>query len=131
MADALIYAREGMRATITLNRPDKHNALELDDLPALEALLGRAEAEAGLRVLILTGTGEKSFCSGVTIGDIAGTDWRETPLGRLTMRMERVRVPTIAALNGGVYGGAVDLALACDFRIGVSGMALSIPPATL
>ena len=131
MADALIYAREGMRATITLNRPDKHNALELDDLPALEALLGRAEAEAGLRVLILTGTGEKSFCSGVTIGDIAGTDWRETPLGRLTMRMERVRVPTIAALNGGVYGGAVDLALACDFRIGVSGMALSIPPAKL
>lgn len=131
MTEPLSYVREGSRATITLNRPDKHNALEVDDLPALEELLARAEAEEGLRVLILTGTGKKSFCSGVAIGDIAGTDWRETPLGRLTMRMERVRVPTIAALNGGTYGGAVDLALACDFRIGVTGMALSIPPARL
>ena len=131
MTEPLGYARAGMRATITINRPDKHNALEVDDLSALEALLGRAEAEEGLRVLILTGTGEKSFCSGVAIGDIAGIDWRETPLGRLTMRMERVRIPTIAALNGGAYGGGVDLGLACDFRIGVRGMALSIPPAKL
>jgi enoyl-CoA hydratase len=131
MTEPLSYARAGMRATITINRPDKHNALEVGDLAALEDLLGRADAEEGLRVLVLTGTGEKSFCSGVAIGDIAGTDWRETPLGRLTMRMERVRIPTIAALNGGTYGGAVDLALACDFRIGVSGMALSIPPAKL
>jgi len=131
MTDMLSFERAGARATITLNRPEKHNALEVDDLPALEELLVRADTEEGLRVLILTGTGDKSFCSGVAIGDIAGTDWRETPLGRLTARLERVRVPTIAALNGGVYGGAVDLALACDFRIGVSGMALSIPPAKL
>ena len=131
MTDMLNFELTGARATITLNRPDKHNALEVDDLPAIEELLVRADAEEGLRVLILTGTGDKSFCSGVAIGDIASTDWRETPLGKLPARLERVRVPTIAALNGGVYGGAVDLALACDFRIGVSGMALSIPPAKL
>ncbi len=131
MAEALRLETLDRCATITIERPAKHNALEVDDLAVFEALLARADADADLRVLVITGSGGESFCSGIAIGDIAGTDWRTSPLARLVDRLETVRVPTIAALNGGTYGGAVDLALACDFRIGVRGMKLSIPPAKL
>ena len=87
-------------------------------------------------MLILTGTG-RSFCSGYHIGAIgkgSGGDQSSASEGafeRLTDRMENFRLPTICALNGGVYGGATDLALACDFRIGIAGMQMFMPAARL
>ena len=63
------------RATITLDRPDKHNLLEIDDLARFGELIEAVDAEGECRVLIITGTGEKTFCSGIAIGDIATTDW--------------------------------------------------------
>ncbi|MCZ6720619.1 MAG: enoyl-CoA hydratase/isomerase family protein [Proteobacteria bacterium] len=119
------------RATITLDRPDKHNLLEIDDLARFGELIEAVDAAPECRVLIITGTGAKTFCSGIAIGDIAATDWSDNPLERLNARLERVRVPSIAALNGSVYGGACDLALAADFRIGVEGMRLRLPAAGL
>jgi enoyl-CoA hydratase/carnithine racemase len=62
---------------------------------------------------------------------VATTDWRDNPIEKLTNRLEDIRVPTVAALNGSVYGGAGDLALACDFRIGVVGMKFAMPAARL
>jgi len=86
---------------------------------------------------VLTGTG-KSFSSGFHIGAFAdrlagkdvGNEDRDA-FERMVDRLEVLRVPTIAALNGSVYGGATDLALACDFRIGVEGMRLLMPAARL
>lgn len=122
---------DGPRATITLDRPDKRNMLEVADLAAFGDLLDRVEGEAGLRVLVVTGTGSKAFCSGFAHGDVAATDWRDNPIETLINRLETLRLPTVCALNGGVFGAAADLALACDFRIGVEGMKMFLPAARL
>jgi enoyl-CoA hydratase len=125
------------RVTIRLNRPREHNRLEPGDLVALRETFERIERDPSARVLVLTGTG-KSFSSGYHIGALlerkaakpepgAADDMFETVVNRL----EALRVPTIAALQGSVYGGATDLALACDFRIGVAGMRMLMPAARL
>ncbi|MCW3474205.1 enoyl-CoA hydratase/isomerase family protein [Limobrevibacterium gyesilva] len=127
-----VLAVEGHRATIRLNRPEVHNRIEPEDIGELMALLDRVEADRGLRVLVLTGTG-KSFSSGFNIGEIGAAPGPNSTPGFevLTDRMERCRLPTICALNGGVYGGSTDLALACDFRVGVTGMSMFMPAARL
>src|SRR5271169_768297 len=124
-------------AVVRLNRPRQHNRLEPLDLAVLEEIFARTDADTSIRVLILTATG-KSFSSGFHIGALAdrlagnetGLEDRDV-FERTVDRLERLRVPTIAALNGSVYGGATDLALACDFRIGVEGMRLLMPAARL
>jgi enoyl-CoA hydratase len=125
------------KALITLNRPGAHNRLEPDDLAALCEAFARVDADPSLRVLILTGTGD-SFSSGYHIGALAerlGRDERNEAerdqFATTVDRLEALKIPTIAALNGSVYGGATDLALACDFRIGVEGMHLLMPAARL
>lgn len=122
---------DGAKATITLDRPEKRNMLEVGDLAGFTALLDQVEATSTLRVLVVTGAGNKVFSSGFAHGDVAATDWRENPIERAIARLEELRLPTICALNGGVYGAAADLALACDFRIGVRGMRLLLPAARL
>ena len=131
-----ILAVEGFKATIRLNRPKQHNRLEAADLAALERLLAGLEQRDDLRVLILTGTG-RSFCSGYHIGSIGkakapgSQSASDGAFERVTDQVENFRLPTICALNGGVYGGATDLALACDFRIGVAGSQMFMPAARL
>lgn len=123
----------GAIATIHLNRPSVHNRMEPDDLAELDRLLSVLEADTALRVLVLTATG-RSFSSGFNIGKLNGHDGDEGGDGafeRLADRLERFALPTICALNGGVYGGSTDLALACDFRIGVEGMTMFMPAARL
>lgn len=116
-------------ATLTLDRPERHNALELDDIAALRRALDQAAA-ANPRAMILTGKG-RSFCAGVSLGDVGGEAWSENPLTALCDAIESLPFPTVAALNGGVYGGGAEIALSCDFRIGVRGMRCFVPPARL
>lgn len=120
---------EGERATITLRRPRHHNRLEPPDLLELLRLFRTVEEAPGLRVLVLTGSGA-SFSAGFHIGAF-GEDSGAATLEAVVEALERLRVPTICALNGSVYGGATDLALACDFRLGVEGMRLVMPAARL
>ncbi len=124
-------AIEGPVATVTLDRVERHNVITAADLPRLDDCLGRVEDDDALRVLVLTGAGEKTFCSGFDIGAIGDTDWSENPLDRVLERLENLPITTICALNGSVYGGGADLALTCDFRIGVLGMRMFVPPARL
>ena len=126
------------RATIRLNRPREHNRIEPDDLALLGETFARIDDDPAIRVLVLTGTG-KSFSSGYHIGALVerravkgdGEEPGSDAFERTVDRLEALRVPTIAALNGSVYGGSTDLALACDFRIGVEGMRLLMPAARL
>lgn len=127
MIDATL---DGPVGRITLNRPEAHNALDRVAMLAMTELLDDWAARDGLRALTLTGTG-RSFCSGAALGDVAGTDWSDNPLTRLCDTLEAFPAPTIAALNGGAYGAGVELALACDFRVGVPGMRAVVPPAEL
>ncbi len=131
MSRLFTLAIEAPRATITLNRPARHNVIGAADIPVLEEHLERVAAERGLRVLVLTGAGDKTFCAGFDIGAIAETDWSERPLDRALDRLEDLELPTICALNGSAYGGGADLALACDLRIGARGMRVTVPPARL
>jgi enoyl-CoA hydratase/carnithine racemase len=122
---------EGARATIRLNRPRRHNRLEPLDLLALMQIFAQVEADPALRVLVVIGTG-KSFSSGFNIGELGQARGAEIPdFWTVVDRLERFRLPTICALNGGVFGGSTDLALACDFRIGVTGMTFRMPAVTL
>jgi enoyl-CoA hydratase/carnithine racemase len=117
-------------ARITLARPEAHNALDQVAMRALTALLGDWGGREDILALVLTGRG-RSFCAGAALGDVEGADWSENPLTALADAIEAFPVPCIAALNGGVYGGGVEIALACDFRVGVEGMRAFVPPARL
>ena len=127
---------DAARATIRLNRPRHLNRLQPEDLDTLLHLFERIEADATLRVLVLTGTG-RAFSAGYDLGSIAGraAGAREQTAGTdfevVVNRLEDLAVPTICRLNGGVYGGSTDLALACDFRIGVETCEMFMPAARL
>lgn len=122
---------DGPVATITLDNPKTHNRLPADQLPFLQQMLTEIEANPNLRVMVLTGAGTKTFCAGYDIGNIVSSPGKKIDLGDLMGQLERLPLPTICALNGSVYGGGVDLTMACDFRIGVDSMILQIPAAKL
>lgn len=120
-------------ATITLNRPDKRNALSNELTPALRQVLLTVEAEPSVRCVVITGAG-RAFCSG---GDVSGTGAgssnapadaprpsledavRKLQIGQetLTLRLFDLAKPTIAALPGAAAGAGMSIALACDLRI--------------
>ena len=127
----------GARATIRLNRPKHLNRLQPDDLDALLKLFDRIEADPAIRVLVLTGTG-RAFSAGYDLGSIAeraASAPEQQSAGSafevVVNRLEDLAIPTICRLNGGVYGGSTDLALACDFRIGVDTAEMFMPAARL
>jgi enoyl-CoA hydratase/carnithine racemase len=123
-------------ATIRLNRPAQHNRLEPTDIETLLGLCDQIARRADIRVVLLTAIG-KSFCAGYHLGelvsrhDASGALPERMPLDLLGDAVERLPQPTIAVLNGPVYGAGSDLALACDFRIGVPETRLTVPVATL
>jgi len=135
-ASTPLLSIEGARATIRLNRPRHLNRLQLEDLEALLALFDRIEADAAIRVVVLTGTG-RAFSAGYDLGSIAerAEGARQDNPGAsfevVVNRLEDLALPTICRLNGGVYGGSTDLALACDFRIGVDTAEMFMPAARL
>ena len=118
-------------ATLTLNRPERHNSLSQEDMITLREALITLERDQSLRVLVLTGTGEKSFCSGAFLNELADRTFKGNPFEDLTDTLENFRLPTICMFNGGVYGGGGELSLCCDFRVGVEGMRMFVPPARL
>jgi enoyl-CoA hydratase/carnithine racemase len=136
MTDTVLLAIDGPRATITLNDPAKHNRLNTEGLGQLRAAIEKADADPGVRVTVLTGAGEKTFCSGYDLGSIPSgkgarpsSETHKDSFETVMDRLEAMRMPTLCALNGGVYGGATDMALACDFRLGVKGMRFFMPAA--
>lgn len=119
---------DGHIATIRFARPDEHNRIRPEDLDALAWRLREVEENSDVRVLILASSG-KTFSAGFDVASIApGAPQR---FEEVADRLAATRVPSIAAIQGSVYGGAVDLALACDFRIGTEAVELMVPAARL
>lgn len=118
------------RATIALRRPDKRNRIEPDDLVALAGHLEAVDADPVVRVLVIAAHGP-SWCSGYHLGALADRAPTQVTFGDVCDRIERLRVPTIAALGGNVHGGGTDLAVSCDFRVGAEGIALGMPAARI
>lgn len=132
-----LLERQGDRATIRLNRPRHLNRLQADDLDELLKLFTLIEADSALRVLVLTGTG-RAFSAGYDLNSVAERATSEleqksagSAFEAVVNRLEDLGIPTICRLNGGVYGGSTDLALACDFRIGVDTCEMFMPAARL
>ena len=128
---------DGARATIRLNRPKHLNRLQAEDLSELVELFDRIEADPDIRVLVLTGTG-RAFSAGYDLNSVAerAVSANEqqsagSAFEAVVNRLEDLGMPTICRLNGGVYGGSTDLALACDFRIGVDTAEMFMPAARL
>lgn len=115
-------------ATITLRRPTQANRLDPDDLAALAEHIKTTNENEEVLVLRLQAEG-KYFCSGYDIGQIGGP--RELTFEQMVNAFEDARPVTVAVIQGGVYGGATDLALACDFRIGSPTVDMFMPAARL
>ncbi|MGD9941831.1 MAG: enoyl-CoA hydratase/isomerase family protein [Burkholderiaceae bacterium] len=126
-AGAPLLQRAGGMLRITLNRPAEHNRLDPADIDALLPLLEELEHAEDARALVITGSGAVTFSSGYTLQAIVAE--LDDRLERMLDTIERLPFPTIAACNGSVYGGATDLALCCDFRLGVAGMKMFMPAA--
>ncbi|MCW5657653.1 MAG: enoyl-CoA hydratase/isomerase family protein [Burkholderiaceae bacterium] len=118
---------DGDTATLTLRRPSQHNRIDPDDPPLICRHLERVRGHTTLRLLVVTGEGDKTFCSGYTLARI-GTHL-DRSLEDMLDALEALEIPTLCLMNGSAYGGGTDLAMACDFRIGVRGCRLFMPAA--
>jgi len=119
---------EGAIATICLMRPDQANRLGPDDLAMLLEHIETVDQNSDVRVLELTATG-KYFCSGFDINRLGGE--RTVDFSTVVDALENCRPVSVAVLQGGVYGGATDLALSCDFRIASPNVDMFMPAARL
>ena len=122
----------GHCAVITLRRPDQANRLELQDLNVIAAHIDAVNQRDDVLVLRFESTG-KYFCSGFDINQIANAGGSTSAIAfdDLVNAVDDCRPVTIAAIQGGVYGGATDLVLACDFRIGTPDADMFMPAARL
>ena len=122
-------------ATITLNRPAQRNRLENGDLQTLLAHFEAIERQPEVRVLVLTantaGQPKPVFCAGYDIGGFNEPGQGATAFEKVPEALAVLRPITICALNGSVYGGATDVVLACDLRVGLQGIEWRMPATAL
>jgi enoyl-CoA hydratase/carnithine racemase len=121
---------EGHVARIVLERPEQHNAIEAQDVARLHAHLATVRVQKDVRVLVLTGTGT-TFCAGASLPQIESGEMTGERFEALADDLARIEVPSICAMNGSAFGGGAELALCCDFRIGVTGSRVAVPAARL
>jgi enoyl-CoA hydratase/carnithine racemase len=110
------YELDGHIAVITIDHPPA-NTWNLETLNAFEDAIGLVENDADVRVLILTGAGEKCFSAGFDVSDAANSPIISPKARALWRRIDRFSKPVIAAINGHALGGGLELAISCHFRI--------------
>ena len=118
-------------ALIRLNRPQALNALSFKLVNDLSRAIDEVAA-SDVRALLVTGTGEKAFCAGADIGELAGRTLAQTKrgaeLGQAVMeKITRLPMPSVAIVNGYAFGGGLELALACTFRLVTANAKLGLP----
>jgi enoyl-CoA hydratase len=136
------YERYEATAIVRLDRPEKLNALSAEMIASLSSLFANFKQQSDLRAVILTATGEKAFCAGTDIAEIADAceslDERKQRAREISERgqalcnvIENCGVPVIAAINGIAAGGGCELALACHLRIASVNAQFSLPETKL
>ncbi len=137
MTDLIQFRVDEGVAHITLNRPQKLNALNGEMLEGLTQSLALVESDSAIRVLVLTGSGERSFCVGADIlewSQLSPLDMWRTWIRtghQLMDRISQLAIPVIASLNGLTLGGGLELALAADIRIAAHHVRLGAPEVKL
>lgn len=134
MAD-LVWSVENGVGTIRLNRPHVRNAFTFAMVHEWATMLREAKADGDVRVVVLTATGSKAFCSGIDLGSISNANASLTPLERkshlhdeihkVAYALEDLDKPVIASINGAAVGAGLDMALMCDMRIAARSARLS------
>ncbi len=134
---SLVLTLDGPRATLTLDRPARRNALDLAMWEALPGLVDRAMADPAVRLLVVTGAAP-AFCAGADIGEFAthaaDPEWRarNNAAIRLTQTtLARAPKPVLAAIDGDAIGGGLGIALACDVRLATARSRFGLTPAKL
>ncbi len=128
----LLVAQDGPVLTVTFNRPDQRNAMTFAMYDGLHDACERADADDGVRVLVLRGAGDRAFVAGTDIAQFAGFTGDdgvryEERITRVVNRLEDVAVPTVAAVRGFCVGGGLALAAACDLRVATRSARFGVP----
>lgn len=138
MSDHLTIERDDAVATLTLNRPDSHNAISLGMYRELPDLLAGLDADTSVKVLVVRGAGDRSFASGADItefqevrGDAVSAKSYNEHVAAAEHALESFSKPTVAMIHGYCIGGGFGLALACDLRFGDERSRFAITPAKL
>tara|TARA_E500000331_G_scaffold150783_1_gene146731 strand:- start:2649 stop:3431 length:783 start_codon:yes stop_codon:yes gene_type:complete len=116
----ILYETNDPLALITINRPEKHNAISLQTLEELQVSVDLAEKDESIRVIAITGAGGKAFASGSDLKEVAQRDLKkalEPIVQGLAAQLESIPKPTIAAIDGICMGGGLEIALGCDLRV--------------
>jgi enoyl-CoA hydratase len=121
---------------LTINRPKVHNALNIETLKDIQAGIQEVKGQAGIKVLIMTGAGEKAFVAGADIQEMGSMNSVEaldfSRLGHFTLKMiQDLDRPVIATVNGYALGGGTEIALACDFIYASENARFGLPEVTL
>ncbi|MEM7406495.1 MAG: enoyl-CoA hydratase/isomerase family protein [Pseudomonadota bacterium] len=121
-------------ALITINRPAKMNAISLATLEALHSAVDAAACDDDVRVLVLTGAGDRAFAAGSDLSEVAFRDLKkalEPIVQGLADKLERTPKPTIAAIDGVCMGGGLEVALGCDLRVATPRSSFATPEGKL
>ena len=132
----LLWENEGGITTLTINRPDKLNALNKATIADLHEAFSALREDDATRVVVVTGAGEKAFVAGADIRELAAMSASEaeqfaTRGQELMWKIENLGKPVIAAVNGFALGGGCELALACSFRYAATNARLGLPESGL
>ena len=132
-AGHMVLTSEDDVATLTLHRPDKLNAIGPDMLAELDRLMAEIDVDPDVRVVIVTGSGDRAFSVGADVNAWTALEpldmWRRwiREGHRVLQRLEQLRQPTIGAINGYAFGGGLELALAADIRIAADSATFALP----
>ena len=132
--DFIVYEVKETLALITINRPEKHNAISLQTLSELQTAVGLAAADEAVRVVAITGAGGRSFASGSDLNEVMHRDLKkalEPIVQGLAQQLEELPKSTIAAIDGICMGGGLEIALGCDMRICTKGSRFGTPEGKL
>ncbi|MFN2526824.1 MAG: enoyl-CoA hydratase/isomerase family protein [Actinomycetota bacterium] len=132
MSDKLTYTVDGHVAHLTINRPNRRNAIDLDVVRGLGEALAQAEADEDVRAVVLSGAGDRAFCAGADLGGMTasgkvGQHFERAELGELLKQIRASRLPVIGRINGLALAGGFGLVLACDLVIAVDDAEFGTP----
>lgn len=130
MAEELLVERRESALWLTLNRPDRHNALNLAMTAAMVGALALASADAAIRAVVLTGAGDRTFCSGADLKEgsrMFQSEDGSNPIGNVLRAIQSCSKPVIARLNGSALAGGFGLVAACDLAYAADHARFGLP----